>query len=110
MHEVVKYMQDRLGEIVGYFADAGTRAAQAFLTNLKDSGFKTIGSTLAGLARGAANPASFIRDGIPGFASGGVVRARPGLGTIVRVGEGRDDEAIVPIRRGSGGGAPAPAP
>ncbi|HET7560034.1 MAG TPA: hypothetical protein VFK80_08745, partial [Limnochordia bacterium] len=44
--------------------------------------------------------------GIPGFATGGVVHAQPG-GTLVRVGEGGQDEAIVPLggRGGAGGGS-----
>jgi TP901 family phage tail tape measure protein len=40
---------------------------------------------------------------VPGMASGGIVRARPG-GTIVRLGEGGRDEAVTPLG-GSGGGA-----
>jgi hypothetical protein len=40
-------------------------------------------------------------DGVPGLAGGGIVRARPG-GTLVRVGEGGQDEAVVPL--GGGGG------
>jgi TP901 family phage tail tape measure protein len=40
---------------------------------------------------------------VPQMASGGIVRARPG-GTLVNVGEGGKDEAIVPLG-GSGGGA-----
>jgi TP901 family phage tail tape measure protein len=38
---------------------------------------------------------------VPGLASGGIVRARPG-GTIVRVGEGGRDEAVIPLPNGPG--------
>jgi len=39
---------------------------------------------------------------IPGMASGGIVRARPG-GTIVRLAEGGQDEEVGPVGRGGGG-------
>ena len=40
---------------------------------------------------------------VPGFAHGGIVRATPG-GSVIRVGEGGEDEAIVPLsRQGMGG-------
>jgi hypothetical protein len=38
---------------------------------------------------------------VPGLASGGIVRARAG-GTIVRVGEGGRDEAVIPLPQGPG--------
>ena len=41
---------------------------------------------------------------VPQMKAGGIVRARRG-GTLVNVGEGGQDEAIVPLGRGSGGGA-----
>lgn len=50
-----------------------------------------------------------IKSKVPGFATGGMVKASPG-GSLIRVGEGGLDEAIVPImggrRRGGSGGAP----
>jgi len=39
---------------------------------------------------------------IPGMASGGIVRAKPG-GTIVRLAEGGQDEEVGPVGRGGGG-------
>jgi hypothetical protein len=40
---------------------------------------------------------------IPGMASGGIVRAKPG-GTIVRLAEGGQDEQVGPVGGRSGGG------
>lgn len=39
---------------------------------------------------------------VPSLADGGIVRARPG-GTLVRVGEGGQDEAVLPLPRTQGG-------
>jgi TP901 family phage tail tape measure protein len=44
---------------------------------------------------------------VPGLASGGIVRARAG-GTIVRVGEGGQDEAVIPLPNGPGQGVSLP--
>jgi hypothetical protein len=41
---------------------------------------------------------------VPGLATGGVVKSRPG-GTLIRAGEGGLDEAVIPIARGRGGGS-----
>jgi hypothetical protein len=41
--------------------------------------------------------------GIPGYATGGIVKAKPG-GTLVRVGEAGQDEEIGPVGRNRGGG------
>lgn len=41
---------------------------------------------------------------IPSLAAGGIVRATPG-GRLVRVGEGGQDEAVIPLGHGGGGGA-----
>jgi hypothetical protein len=38
------------------------------------------------------------------MASGGIVKARPGIGTLARIGEGRHDEAVIPLRSGRLGG------
>ncbi len=52
--------------------------------------------TTLGLLFGAAGLA------VPSLAAGGIVPARPG-GTLVRVGEGGQDEAILPLPRMQGG-------
>jgi hypothetical protein len=62
---------------------------------------KTLRDYLGGILTG-------LGFGVPGMASGGYVSARPG-GTLVRLGEGGYDEAVIPIRnagigRGTSGG------
>lgn len=66
---------------------------------------------LAGLAKtaGALNVAAIAATAVQGLATGGVVPAQPG-GKIVRLGEGGQDEAVIPLDRfgefggGQGGG------
>lgn len=45
---------------------------------------------------------------IPRLAAGGIVRARPG-GTLALIGEAGQDEAVIPLPVGGGGGGTAPA-
>lgn len=53
--------------------------------------FSRVGGNIAGAVRNALHGAH-----IPGFASGGIVPATPG-GRLIRVAEGGQDEAIVPL-------------
>lgn len=61
-------------------------------------------STVRSLAGSAARQFSDeqLRSLFPGLQGGGVVPARPG-GTLVRVGEGGEEEAVVPLSRLGGG-------
>lgn len=52
---------------------------------------RSSGGTGAGAGSGTTKS-----DGIPGLAEGGIVKARPG-GTLIRAGEARRDEAVVPL-------------
>ena len=94
------------------FLLAGKNAAIDFVNGLLeffasnsaiDMGLDVIAWLTGGVSLGSFNPIAAAKKVIPGFQHGGIVRARPG-GRIVRVGEGGQDEAIVPLGRGSGGG------
>ncbi len=62
---------------------------------------------IPGLGGGGLSVGGFSLGSIPGLATGGIVKATPG-GTIARIGEGGQDEAVIPLSRmpelGGGGG------
>lgn len=92
-----------LGGILGKFGsikDFVTDKMGGFLKKVSGGGlFNT--KNLGGLVKAVLKE---VTSTIPGLATGGVVKARPG-GSLVRVGEGGLDEAVVPLkRRGSLGG------
>lgn len=60
-----------------------------------------IGKDIPGAASGGILYPSYVAS----LAGGGVVRARPGVGTVVRLGEGRRDEAVTPLPTGWDGGS-----
>jgi len=72
----------------------------------------SVASKVASLIPGAGI-AKDVLGHIPGFASGGIIKARPG-GTIINVGEGGEDEIVIPVSKyrvpvGSGSSAAAPS-
>ena len=66
--------------------------------------FNTVGgsNTQFNIAKwGRLNDAlAWLRENTPGAQHGALVRSRPGMGSLVRVGEGRQDEAILPLPKG----------
>lgn len=90
-----------VGEILLSAATAlGGKIVEGIVAAVK-AGAGAIGGAIADAIPGGGLVGDIV-GAIPGFAEGGIVRARPG-GRIVRVGEGGQDEAILPLRRGGGG-------
>ena len=93
---VVRFLVNVIKELIDFVnavverVNAVSDAIERFIGRVKSIGDSVVGGVL---------------DVIPGLADGGVVRASPG-GTVVRVGEAGEDEAIIPLSQltGVGGG------
>jgi len=81
------------------------------LTSLDDMLLDVVKNLAGKITGGLGSVGSFLWGGgdkggsipIPGMASGGIVKARPG-GTLARLGEGGRDEAVIPLGRNGGSG------
>jgi TP901 family phage tail tape measure protein len=108
MRDVNKQILDVLlaiGKVLGADipqAMAGLPAAAATAANGVNQAFARVHGPDVNVDIGGGTRAPVDNVEVPGAASGGIVRARPG-GTLVNVGEGGSDEAIIPL--GKGGGA-----
>jgi hypothetical protein len=89
----------------GAFSNMGEFERIAHLVNARGGSLEDVHLMLGGISSlsmsGQARHALGLPN-IPGLAEGGIVRATPG-GTIVRLGEGGRDEAVVPLGRGNQG-------
>ncbi len=82
-------------------AAAGMNSAFGGVTppRMYGEGDSTSGDASAGVWDSTGQAGNIV--GVPALARGGIVRSRPG-GTLVRVGEGGADEAVVPLPGGGG--------
>lgn len=91
----------QLATVLGHVADAAGHAV-GFLAQLVPEATKPIPGTSQPGQPGASwwdiwsTEFKLLLGNVPGFATGGVARATPG-GTIIRVGEGTEDEGIFPL-------------
>ena len=95
---IVQGLMDGILSMLDAVVNAARRVKDAAVGALKGAvGFHSDGDAPE-LGDGAFAPTNIY---IPGMASGGVVKATPG-GILARLGEGGQDEAVIPLGRGAG--------
>lgn len=91
-----------VGDVIRIFVETLGIMAQRILTLItRLMGISPEGRLITG--GGFGGGIFRVPSGVPSYATGGMVAARPG-GTVVRVGEGGEDEWIVPASRMGAGG------
>jgi hypothetical protein len=116
---VKDWVVSKFGSLKNWLAGVPAAIGRAFgkLSNFLTAPFRSAFNGIASLWNRTVGSLSFTVPGwVPGFggssfslpqipqlAQGGIVRARSG-GTLVNVGEGGQDEAVVPLPKGGAGG------